>query len=63
MHANFKCTTRQEQVVRYSYTDRNGNAVNRVEKTWIPSSENHNLRISQDLNGRQIWLVKREEQF
>jgi hypothetical protein len=59
MHANFKCTTRQEQVVRYSYTDRNGNLVNRMEKTWIPTAEDHNLRISQDLNGRQIWLVKR----
>ena len=60
MLANFRCTTRQEQVVRYSYTDINGYTVNRMEKTWIPTAENHNIRVSQDLNGRQIWLVKRE---
>ena len=60
MYSNFKCTTRQEEVLRYSYTDRNGNIVNRMDKTWIPTSEDHNIRISQDLNGRQIWLVKRE---
>lgn len=59
MYANFRCTTRQEQVVRYTYTDRNGNIVNRMEKTWIPTAEDHNLRVSQDLNGRQILLVKR----
>ena len=59
-YTNFKCTTRQEQVVRYSYTDRNGNIVNRMAKEWIVSPEDHNMRISQDLNDRQIWLVKRE---
>jgi len=63
MYGNIRCTTRQEQVVRYSYTDRNGNTVNRVEKTWIPSAEDHNIRVSQDLNYRQIWLVKRETEF
>lgn len=58
-YINFKCTARQEEVVRYSYTDKNGNVVNRMEKVWIPTAEDHNMRVSQDLNGRQVWLVKR----
>jgi hypothetical protein len=32
----------------------------RTDKKWIPSAEGHNIKVSQDLNGRQIWLVKRE---
>jgi hypothetical protein len=60
MHANFRCTTRRDDVISYSYIDQNGNTINRYNKTWIPTAEDHNLRISQDLNGRQIWLVKRE---
>jgi hypothetical protein len=58
-YTNFKCTTRQEERLRYSWTDRNGNVINRMENTWIPTHEDHNLRVSQDLNDRQIWLVKR----
>lgn len=60
MYGNIRCTTRQEQVTKYSYTDRNGNIVNRVSKDWIASPDDHNLRVSLNLNGRQIWLVKRE---
>ena len=56
---NFRCTTRQEQVIKYSYTDINGNPVDRVEKEWIPSPDGHNLRVSVDLSYRQVWLVKR----
>jgi hypothetical protein len=59
MHANFRCTTRQDVVTTYSYTDSKGVVHNRVTKEWIPTPEDHNLRVSQDLNGRQIWLVKR----
>lgn len=60
MHSNFRCTTRQDEVITYSYTDSSGNVHNRIEKKWIPTAEDHNVRVSQDLNGRQIWLVKRE---
>jgi len=60
LYTNFRCSTRQEEVVKYSYTDRNGNIVNRTEKTWICTPEEHNVRLSQDLNERPIWLVKRE---
>jgi len=59
MYANFKCTTRQEEVVTYSYTNSQGQVINRMGKEWIVSPEDHNMRISQDLNYRQIWLVKR----
>jgi len=59
--ANFRCTTRQNQVVTHSYTDGAGKVHNRVYKTWIPTPEDHNLRVSVDLSGRQIWLVKRTE--
>lgn len=61
LYANFKCTTRCDHVISYSYIDQDGNTINRYNKTWIPTAEDHNLRISQDLNGRQIWLVKRKE--
>jgi hypothetical protein len=60
LHANFRCTTRQDVVTTYSYTDSKGVVHNRVSKTWIPSADGHNLRVSVDLNERQIWLVKRE---
>lgn len=60
MHSNFRCTTRQDEVITYSYTDSSGNVHNRIEKKWIPTPDEHNVRVSQDLNGRQIWLVKRE---
>ena len=59
-YANFRCTTRQEEVLKYSYTNAQGQVINRMDKEWIPTPEDHNLRVSQDLNGRQIWLVKRE---
>jgi hypothetical protein len=59
-YTNFKCTTRQEEVVRYSYTNSQGQVINRMAKEWIVSPDGHNLRVSQDLNYRQIWLVKRE---
>jgi hypothetical protein len=58
-YANFRCTTRQEEVLKYSYTNAQGQVINRMDKEWIPTPEDHNLRVSQDLNGRQIWLVKR----
>ena len=60
MHSNFKCTTRQDLVAGRSYVDRYGVVHTRMDKKWIPSPEDHNIRISQDLNYRQIWLVKRE---
>lgn len=63
MYANFRCTTRQELVQGYSYTDRYGVVHTRMDKKWIPSPDEHNLRVSQDLNHRQIWLVKRENKF
>ena len=59
MYANFRCTTRREEVLRYSYTNSQGQVINGFKKTWIPTAEDHNIRVSQDLNGRQIWLVKR----
>ena len=59
LYANFRCTTRQEEVLKYSYTNSQGQVINRMGKEWIPTPEDHNLRVSQDLNGRQIWLVKR----
>lgn len=60
LYANFRCTTRQEEVLKYSYTNSQGQVINRMSKDWIPTPEDHNLRVSQDLNHRQIWLVKRE---
>ena len=62
-YTNFRCTTRQEEVLSYYYTDSAGNVHKRMQKTWIPSPDGHNLRVSVDLNGRQVWLVKRETEI
>lgn len=61
MHSNFRCTTRQD-VSTNTYKGYNGQTYTRTEKKWVVSPEGHNMRISQDLNGRQIWLVKREQE-
>lgn len=63
LYGNVKCSTRQEEIITYSYTDSQGVIHHRKEKKWIATPDEHNIRISQDLNGRQIWLVKREQQW
>lgn len=60
LYGNVRCSTRQDEVITYSYTDSAGGVHNRIQKTWMVTSEEHNKTISQDLSGRQIWLVKRE---
>jgi hypothetical protein len=60
LYGNVRCSTRQEELITYSYTDSSGNVHHRIEKKWIITPEDHNLTISQDLSGRQMWLVKRE---
>jgi hypothetical protein len=60
LYGNVKCTTRRDEVITYSYTDSKGVVHNRIDKKWIPTPNEHNVRVSQDLSGRQIWLVKRE---
>jgi hypothetical protein len=59
MYGNVKCSTRQDVLIK-TYTGYSGQSYTRTEKKWVVTSEDHNMRISQDLNGRQIWLVKRE---
>jgi len=59
MYGNVRCTTRQD-VTTSNYKGYNGQMFTRTDKKWIPSAEGHNIKVSQDLNGRQIWLVKRE---
>jgi hypothetical protein len=62
LYTNVRCSTRQDLNTR-NYTAYNGTVYTRTEKEWMVTSEHHNMRISQDLSGRQIWLVKREEQW
>ena len=59
LYGNVRCSTRQDEVITYSYTDIAGVVHNRIQKSWIVTSKEHNKIISQDLSGRQIWLVKR----
>ncbi len=58
MYKNVKCSTRQD-VVTNTYTW-NGKSYTNSQKTWRVTPEDHNITISQDLNDRGIWLVKRE---
>lgn len=60
LYSNIRCSTRQD-VLTSTHTW-NGSTYTRTEKIWNPTPEGHNLRTSQDLNGRQIWLVKREQE-
>lgn len=57
LYGNVRCSTRQD-VVTNTYTW-NGTSYTRTTKVWRVTPEDHNMKISQDLNGRQIWLVKR----
>lgn len=63
LYANVRCSTRQEEIITYSYTNSQGVVHHRKEKKWIATPDEHNIRISQDLNGRQIWLVKRRTEI
>jgi hypothetical protein len=58
LHENVRCSTRQE-IVTTNYVW-NGNPYTRTKKEWKVTPEDHNLTVSVDLYGRQIWLVKRE---
>lgn len=58
LYKSVRCSTRQD-VITNTYTH-NGNSYTRTHKEWGVTAEDHNIKISQDLTGRQIWLVKRE---
>jgi hypothetical protein len=58
LYTSVRCSTRQD-VVTNTYTW-NGNSYTRTTKVWRVTPEDHNMKISQDLNERQIWLVKKE---
>jgi glutathione peroxidase-family protein len=58
LYTNVRCSTRQD-VVTNTYTW-NGNSYTRTTKVWRVTPEDHNMKISQDLNERQIWLIKKE---
>jgi hypothetical protein len=60
LYGNVRCSTRQDVVVTYAYTDPNGVVHNRNSKEWMVTPEDHNMNISIDLCGRPLWLVKRE---
>ena len=61
MYANVRCSARKD--VKTSTYNWHGTSYTRIEKTWGATAEDHNVRISQDLNDRQIWLVKRETEI
>jgi len=58
LYTNVRCSTKQD-VITNTYTW-NGKSYTRTEKVWRVTPEDHNMTISQDLNDRGIWLVKRE---
>lgn len=59
LYENVRCSTRQE-IKTSTFTRWNGTPYTRTYKEWKVTPEDHNMKISQELNGRQIWLVKRE---
>lgn len=60
LYGAVRCSTRRDTIT-HTYTSHTGlqNSYDRHE--WIVSAEGHNKILSQDLSGRQIWLIKRKE--
>ena len=59
LYGTVKCSTRQEEKISYSYTDHNGNIINRMHKAWIITPDDHNRTMSVELSDRQLFLVKK----
>ena len=59
LYANVRCSTRQD-ITSNTFLGYGGKTYTRTIKEWKVTSEGHNVTISQDLSGRQIWLIKRE---
>lgn len=59
LYSAVRCSTKQEVVTSTSIW--NGKTYTRTEKHWRVTPDDHNVKISQDLNNRQMWLVKREQ--
>lgn len=59
LYKSVRCSTRQD-VVATTYHTWNGTPYTRNHKEWKLTPEDHNIKISQDLSGRTIWLVRRE---
>ena len=59
LYSNVRCSAKQD-VITNTYTGYSNQTYTRTEKIWRITPEEHNMRVSQDLNNRQIWLVKRE---
>lgn len=59
LYSNVKCSTKQD-IITKNYVGYSGKTYTRTEKKWILSPDDHNLRVSVDLNERQIWLIKKE---
>ena len=58
LYSNVKCSTRVDEVVR-SWTGYNGRIINKVERTWMVTPDDHNKTISIGLQFRQLFLVKK----
>ena len=58
LYKSVRCSTRQE--VTTTQHTWGGKAYTRTYKEWKLTPEDHNIKISQDLSDRVIWLVKRE---
>lgn len=59
LYKSVRCSTRQD-VMTNTYTGHNGTPYTRTYKEWKLTPEDHNIKISQDLSDRTIWLVRRE---
>ena len=57
MYKSVRCSTRQE--ITTSQHVWGGKSYTRTHKEWKLTPEDHNIKLSQDLSGRTIWLVKR----
>jgi hypothetical protein len=60
LYGGVRCSTRRD-VITHTYTSHTGVQTSYDRHKWIVSAEGHNKIMSQDLTGRQIWLVKRKE--
>ena len=58
-YSSIRCTTRQDTI---EYQTRTGAKANYKEYVYEPDISKHNIRINVDLNGRDILLIRREQE-
>lgn len=61
LYKSVRCSSRREEII--STNVYNGKTYTRKELKWKFTPDDHNVKLNQDLNYRDILLVKRRSEF